>query len=158
MEAKGIQGCQLRSPRTWSFEVFDAALPYIPPIELRRLAFRGSEPHLRGGRVENHLGKTTPSSPDRDSNLDLPVLGSRAQYDWRSVGHGARMGIDECQYQFRMSRWNCTTFGNTTSVFGGVLAARTRDSDYCNFTNVLEEEAPITGNNDSLALPNLIYI
>nr|CAD7604692.1 unnamed protein product [Timema genevievae] len=31
-------------------------------------------PHLRGGRVENHLGKTTPSSPDRDSNLDLPVL------------------------------------------------------------------------------------
>nr|CAD7263457.1 unnamed protein product [Timema shepardi] len=24
-------------------------------------------PHLRGGRVENHLGKTTPSSPDRDS-------------------------------------------------------------------------------------------
>nr|CAD7570881.1 unnamed protein product [Timema californicum] len=35
-------------------------------------------PHLRGGRVENHLGKTTPSSPDRDSNLDLPILGSRA--------------------------------------------------------------------------------
>nr|CAD7397646.1 unnamed protein product [Timema poppensis] len=40
-------------------------------------------PHLRGGRVENHLGKTTPSSPDRDSNLDLPVLSSRAQYDKR---------------------------------------------------------------------------
>nr|CAD7405355.1 unnamed protein product [Timema poppensis] len=38
-------------------------------------------PHLRGGRVANHLGKTTPSSPDRDSNLDLPVLGSRAQHD-----------------------------------------------------------------------------
>nr|CAD7411344.1 unnamed protein product [Timema poppensis] len=35
-------------------------------------------PHLRGGRGENHLGKTTPSSPDRDSNLDLPVLNSRA--------------------------------------------------------------------------------
>nr|CAD7261496.1 unnamed protein product [Timema shepardi] len=38
-------------------------------------------PHLRRGRVENHLGKTTPSSPDRDSNLDLPVLSSRAQHD-----------------------------------------------------------------------------
>nr|CAD7571854.1 unnamed protein product [Timema californicum] len=38
-------------------------------------------PHLRGGRVENHLGKTTPISPDRDSNLDLPVLSSRAQHD-----------------------------------------------------------------------------
>nr|CAD7394244.1 unnamed protein product [Timema cristinae] len=33
-----------------------------------------------------------------------------------------------------------------------------RDSDYCNFTTVLEEEAPITGNNDSPALSNLIYI
>nr|CAD7397877.1 unnamed protein product [Timema poppensis] len=40
-------------------------------------------PHLRGGRVENHLGKTTPSSPDRDSNLDLPVLSSRAQHEER---------------------------------------------------------------------------
>nr|CAD7394504.1 unnamed protein product [Timema cristinae] len=40
-------------------------------------------PHLRGGRVENHLGKTTPSSPDRASNLDLPVLSSRAQHDKR---------------------------------------------------------------------------
>nr|CAD7410508.1 unnamed protein product [Timema poppensis] len=40
-------------------------------------------PHLRGGRVENHIGKTTPISPDRDSNLDLPVLSSRAQHDKR---------------------------------------------------------------------------
>nr|CAD7428373.1 unnamed protein product [Timema monikensis] len=40
-------------------------------------------PHLRGGKVENHLGKTTPSSPDQDSNLDLPVLSSRAQHDKR---------------------------------------------------------------------------
>nr|CAD7401724.1 unnamed protein product [Timema cristinae] len=40
-------------------------------------------PHLRVGRVENHLGKASPSSPDRDSNLDLPVLSSRAQHDKR---------------------------------------------------------------------------
>nr|CAD7413502.1 unnamed protein product [Timema poppensis] len=40
-------------------------------------------PHLRGRRVKNHLGKTTPSSPDRDSNLDLPVLSSKAQHDKR---------------------------------------------------------------------------
>nr|CAD7576256.1 unnamed protein product [Timema californicum] len=43
-------------------------------------------PHLRGGRVENHLGKTTPSSPDQDLNLDLPVLNSRAaQHDKRKM-------------------------------------------------------------------------
>nr|CAD7263438.1 unnamed protein product [Timema shepardi] len=29
-------------------------------------------PHLRGGRVENHLGKTTPISPNRDSNPISP--------------------------------------------------------------------------------------
>nr|CAD7573675.1 unnamed protein product [Timema californicum] len=40
-------------------------------------------PHLRRGSAENHLGKTTLSSPDRDSNLDLPVLSSRAQHDKR---------------------------------------------------------------------------
>nr|CAD7574935.1 unnamed protein product [Timema californicum] len=40
-------------------------------------------PHLRGGRVENHLGKATLSSPDRDSSLDLPILSSRAQHDKR---------------------------------------------------------------------------
>nr|CAD7568035.1 unnamed protein product [Timema californicum] len=42
-------------------------------------------PHLRGGRVENNLGKTPPSSPDRDSNLDLPVLSSRAQHNKRPL-------------------------------------------------------------------------
>ncbi|CAG2060631.1 unnamed protein product [Timema podura] len=49
-----------------------------PEEELGGLNLEEVNPHLRGGRVENHLGKTTPSSPDRDSNLDLPVLGGRA--------------------------------------------------------------------------------
>nr|CAD7452326.1 unnamed protein product [Timema tahoe] len=48
-----------------------------------RLNLEEVNPHLRGGRVENHLGKTTPSSPNRDSNLDLPVLGGLTQHDWR---------------------------------------------------------------------------
>ncbi|CAG2058204.1 unnamed protein product [Timema podura] len=61
--------------------------------ELGRLNLEEVNPHLRGGRVENHLGKTTPSSPDRDSNLDLPVLGGLAQHDWR----GSRQArIQEC--------------------------------------------------------------
>nr|CAD7610387.1 unnamed protein product [Timema genevievae] len=49
--------------------------------EWGRLNIEEVNPHLRGGRVENHLGKTPSSSPDRDSNLDLPVLGSRTQHD-----------------------------------------------------------------------------
>nr|CAD7459090.1 unnamed protein product [Timema tahoe] len=49
--------------------------------EWGRLNLEKVNPHLRGARVENHLEKTTPSSPGRDSNLDLPVLGGRAQHD-----------------------------------------------------------------------------
>nr|CAD7392429.1 unnamed protein product [Timema cristinae] len=51
---------------------------YATEVELEEV-----NPHLRGGRVENHLGKTTLSSPNQDSNLDLPVLSSRAQHDKR---------------------------------------------------------------------------
>nr|CAD7424126.1 unnamed protein product [Timema monikensis] len=54
------------------------SLDGIGKVELEEV-----NPHLCRGRVENHLGKTTPSSPDRDSNLDLPVLSSRAQHDTR---------------------------------------------------------------------------
>nr|CAD7409623.1 unnamed protein product [Timema cristinae] len=50
-------------------------------VGLEKVELEEVDPHLRGGRVENHLGKTTPSSPNRDSNLDLPVLSSRAQHD-----------------------------------------------------------------------------
>nr|CAD7589541.1 unnamed protein product [Timema genevievae] len=53
--------------------------------ELGRLNLEEVNPHLRGGRVENHLGKSTPSSPDRDSNHDLPVLDGLAQHDWRTT-------------------------------------------------------------------------
>nr|CAD7200575.1 unnamed protein product [Timema douglasi] len=47
-------------------------------LRIGKVELEEVNPHLRGGRVENHLGKTTPSSPDRDSNLDLPVVSSRA--------------------------------------------------------------------------------
>nr|CAD7398042.1 unnamed protein product [Timema cristinae] len=49
--------------------------------EFERLNLEEVNPHLRGKRVENHLGKPSLSLSDRDSNLDLPVLGSRAQHD-----------------------------------------------------------------------------
>nr|CAD7454225.1 unnamed protein product [Timema tahoe] len=50
-------------------------------MELGRLNIEEVNPQLWGGIIENHLGKTTPSSPERDSNLDLPVLGSLAQHE-----------------------------------------------------------------------------
>ncbi|CAG2060059.1 unnamed protein product [Timema podura] len=44
--------------------------------------------------MENNLGKTTPSSPDRDSNLDLPVLGSPAQQETSALANYATKDIE----------------------------------------------------------------
>nr|CAD7199060.1 unnamed protein product [Timema douglasi] len=49
--------------------------------ELGNLNLEEANLHLRGGRVEKLLGKTTLSSSDQDSNLDLPILGSLAQHE-----------------------------------------------------------------------------
>ncbi|CAG2053359.1 unnamed protein product, partial [Timema podura] len=63
--------------------------------ELRRLNLKEVNLHLRGGRVENHLGKTTSSSPDRDSNIDLLVLGSLAQHETSVLANYVTKEFDE---------------------------------------------------------------
>ncbi|KAH6928419.1 hypothetical protein HPB50_015512 [Hyalomma asiaticum] len=45
------------------------------------------------------------------------------------VGRGARMGIGECQHQFRHRRWNCSTVADT-SVFGPVLNIPSREAAF----------------------------
>lgn len=46
-----------------------------------------------------------------------------------SVGRGARAGITECQFQFRESRWNCSTVDDS-SVFGPLLQIPSRESAF----------------------------
>nr|CAD7414367.1 unnamed protein product [Timema poppensis] len=46
-------------------------------------------PHLRRGRGENHFGKITLSTFDRDSNLELPVIGSLVYCDSSALDHAA---------------------------------------------------------------------
>nr|CAD7405501.1 unnamed protein product [Timema cristinae] len=65
----------------YPFGLYALSTNYANGLGIGKAELEEVNPHLRGGRVENHLGKTTPSSPDRDSNLDLPVLSSRAQHD-----------------------------------------------------------------------------
>nr|KAF6490065.1 hypothetical protein HJG59_010430 [Molossus molossus] len=36
------------------------------------------------------------------------------------IGEGSQMGLDECQFQFRSGRWNCSALGERT-VFGKEL-------------------------------------
>ncbi|XP_071478361.1 proto-oncogene Wnt-3-like [Diadema antillarum] len=49
-----------------------------------------------------------------------------------SVAEGAHKGIQECQFQFRGRRWNCTTIDGDDSVFGPVLNKGTRESAFVN--------------------------
>nr|CAD7399487.1 unnamed protein product [Timema cristinae] len=65
------------------FGLYALSTNYANGLGIGKVELEEVNQHFRGGRVENHLGKTSPSSPDRDSNLDLPVLSSRAQHDKR---------------------------------------------------------------------------
>ncbi|TMS09606.1 Protein Wnt-3a [Larimichthys crocea] len=38
-----------------------------------------------------------------------------------SVAEGVKIGIQECQHQFRGRRWNCTTVNDNLAIFGPVL-------------------------------------
>ncbi|KAK0040959.1 protein Wnt-2b-A [Biomphalaria pfeifferi] len=47
-----------------------------------------------------------------------------------SLGEGARLGIEECQYHFRNQRWNCSTLERDTSLFGRVILRGSRETAY----------------------------
>ncbi|XP_021569886.1 protein Wnt-3a [Carlito syrichta] len=47
-----------------------------------------------------------------------------------SVAEGVRVGIQECQHQFRGRRWNCTTVHDSLAIFGPVLDKATRESAF----------------------------
>lgn len=38
-----------------------------------------------------------------------------------SMAEGVKIGIQECQHQFRGRRWNCTTISDNLAIFGPVL-------------------------------------
>ncbi|TSK13430.1 Protein Wnt-7b [Bagarius yarrelli] len=44
------------------------------------------------------------------------------------IGEGAQLGINECQYQFRYGRWNCSALGERT-VFGQELRVADANDD-----------------------------
>nr|XP_053642378.1 protein Wnt-16-like [Cherax quadricarinatus] len=48
----------------------------------------------------------------------------------RSVSDGARLGINECQYQFRNERWNCTTGGDLDVPFGYTIKRGSKETAF----------------------------
>ncbi|OWK52593.1 Protein Wnt-3a [Lonchura striata] len=61
-----------------------------------------------------------------------------------SVAEGVKIGIQECQHQFRGRRWNCTTVNDSLAIFGPVL-------DKGHFALTYHQEI------DSLLFTNLYY-
>nr|CAD7201540.1 unnamed protein product [Timema douglasi] len=78
-----VTGAFLGTVSYYPFGLYALSTNYSNGLGIGKVELQEVNPHLRGGRVENHLGKTNPSSRNRDSNLDLPVLCSRAQHDKR---------------------------------------------------------------------------
>nr|CAD7574134.1 unnamed protein product [Timema californicum] len=80
-------------------------------------------PHLRGGIVQNHSEKTTPSSPNRDSNLDLLVLSNRAQHDkhqLKSFDSGRDTSImSSCRRVLSRTVWLISVARNALVVVAG---------------------------------------
>nr|CAD7263012.1 unnamed protein product [Timema shepardi] len=80
-----LSAWELFSSNTNKIKRWDTIIGFISIIVLllTRVELEEVNPHLRGGIVQKHSEKTTPSSPDRDSNLNLPVLSNRAPHDKR---------------------------------------------------------------------------
>nr|CAD7596950.1 unnamed protein product [Timema genevievae] len=57
---------------------------YTNVLGIGKVEFRGSEPAFAWRESGKPFRNPTPSSPNQDSNLDLPILGGLAQHDWLS--------------------------------------------------------------------------
>nr|CAD7454195.1 unnamed protein product [Timema tahoe] len=93
-------------------------------------------PHLRGGRVENHLGKTTPSSPDRDSTVELNTTSALANYAAKASSKQLK-SLEECEKK-------CDANGNAALVLkeqDSVLAEPKNDNS--NKAGVLSSSSPV---------------
>nr|CAD7455805.1 unnamed protein product [Timema tahoe] len=60
---------------------------YVNVLAMRRVELRGSVPELAWREVENYFGKKILSTPKRDPNPDIPVIGSLVQHDNDALHH-----------------------------------------------------------------------
>nr|CAD7398253.1 unnamed protein product [Timema cristinae] len=87
-------------------------------------------PHLLGRRVENYFEKATSSSPERDSNLDLPVLGGLVQHETSAlVNYATKAANDSSPFAqvgvTVMEGSHVFAAGGTTVVTGNLYQWRT---------------------------------
>nr|CAD7600293.1 unnamed protein product [Timema genevievae] len=87
------------------------------PNKLGRFNVEELNPHLLGGRVENHFEKTTPSIPDQDSSLNLPVLGSPAQHETSALANYATEVLNRCRVIVIMSARDDASMKRSVSAY-----------------------------------------
>nr|CAD7569935.1 unnamed protein product [Timema californicum] len=108
--------------------------------------------------MKNHLGKTTPSSPDRDSNLDLPVLSSLSSTRQAWPDYDVDRGALFIQHKFALRNRNssralyphfttATDTSNIQVVFQAVMDTVVRDNLHqvtllSRFASVVSERFP----------------
>nr|CAD7441508.1 unnamed protein product [Timema bartmani] len=91
----------LTHDQLWNLNPEDTSRVVVPKFDWRwdkavreasnMLNIEEGNPHMLGGRVENYLGaggEETVHSPERDSNLNRPVLGSLAQHETSASSDG----------------------------------------------------------------------
>nr|CAD7392414.1 unnamed protein product [Timema cristinae] len=101
--------------------------------------------HLRGGRVENHLGKTIPSSPQGDSNLNLPVLGNLAQHETSALAnYDIEAGMKKVEFREKYPH----LCGGSGKPFRKKLITPDQDSN----TDLSVISSPVNCRNDALDL------
>ncbi|CAG2056972.1 unnamed protein product, partial [Timema podura] len=94
---------------------------YANGLVIGKVEFRGSEPAFAWRESGKPFRKNHPSSPDRDSNLDFPVLGGLTQHDWRVSQLRHRGGIDFTHND--ISFYPLVDKGNRI-VYSGLLVTR----------------------------------
>lgn len=81
------------------------------------------------------LGMTSVGIPEKMGCANLPLSGKQREicrkkpYLMASIKDGARLGIAECQSQFKHERWNCSTTKDL-SVFGYELTSGTKETAF----------------------------
>ncbi|XP_064198573.1 protein Wnt-16 isoform X1 [Anguilla rostrata] len=89
--------------------------------------------HCRGSWM--WLGITAVGVPEKMGCANLPLTNKqkdickRKPYLLPSIKDGARLGIAECQTQFKHERWNCSTT-KELSVFGYELTSGTKETAF----------------------------
>nr|CAD7424192.1 unnamed protein product [Timema monikensis] len=99
--------------RPWKFnQDVKEAISIMPLTDLNLIPqLREVYPHLFGGKVENNFGKTTFSTANRDSNLDLIAIASLIYCKSSALNHAA---TKEPAMKERMKRYCCLCCASPT--------------------------------------------